>query len=170
MCKTILTAIISLTISLSALTQAATYGGGSGTQANPYQIWTHQQMNTIGANSSDWGKSFKFDGWYRYVCLYRVRQYKISAIQRVKFTGTFDGNGHILSNLTYNTDTTISYIGLFGCTYNSTIKKTGLKNVSLSSRGNYVGGLVGDNEGSITACYVTGSVSGYSQVGGFGWI
>ncbi|MHC4206056.1 MAG: hypothetical protein ACYSTT_15500, partial [Planctomycetota bacterium] len=37
----------------------AKYGGGSGTAEDPYLIYTAEQMNTIGAESSDWNKHFK---------------------------------------------------------------------------------------------------------------
>jgi hypothetical protein len=57
-----LTSLIVLAISLSSFTQAATYGGGNGTPADPYQIWTAEQMNTIGLNPADWDKSFTLMG------------------------------------------------------------------------------------------------------------
>ena len=50
---------ISLVLTLISLTRGASYGGGSGTPEDPYQIWTAAQMNTIGLNSSDWDKCFK---------------------------------------------------------------------------------------------------------------
>ena len=38
------------------------YSGGSGTAADPYQIRTAEQMNSVGVNSADWGKCFQTDG------------------------------------------------------------------------------------------------------------
>lgn len=163
--KLILSAVMGLAVSLSAFTFAATYGGGSGSAADPYRIRTPEHLNTIGANPGDWGKHFKLMADID-MSIYTGTQYKIIGNSSTKFTGTFDGNWHTINNLTYVTAAAASYIGMFGCTSNSTIKNLGLKNVSLESLGNYVGGLVGENAGVITSCYVTGTVSGYSYVGG----
>ena len=79
------------------------------------------------------------------------------------YTGTFDGQGHTISGLYFN-DGSASYVGLFG--YNKgTIKNVGV--VDSYFYGNqYVGGVCGGNEGTITGCYNTGKVSGSSYGGG----
>ena len=81
------------------------------------------------------------------------------------FTGTFDGQGHTISGL-YFKDSNTDYVGLFG--YNKgTIKNVGVVD-SYFYGNNYVGGVCGHNEdGTITNCYNTGTVSGSSSyVGG----
>jgi prepilin-type N-terminal cleavage/methylation domain-containing protein len=83
------------------------------------------------------------------------------------FTGTFDGNNYVISNLTINSNQ--DYKGLFGCiSETSEITNLGLENANINvARGNCVGGLVGYNKsGSITNCYATGSVSGNKYTGG----
>ena len=82
------------------------------------------------------------------------------------FTGTLDGLGHTISNLTINRPSTF-FVGLFGCASGSTISNIGLLGGSISGSGT-VGGLVGDNAyGTINKSYVTGSVSGNNYgVGG----
>jgi type II secretion system protein G len=81
-----------------------------------------------------------------------------------QFTGTFDGNNYVISNLTINSDK--NYIGLFGCiSETSEIKKIGLENINVAG-GDYVGGLVGKNYGTITDCYATGEVTGNENTGG----
>jgi type II secretion system protein G len=82
-----------------------------------------------------------------------------------QFTGTFDGNNYIISNLTI--DSNGDYIGLFGCiSETSEIKKIGLENINVAG-GDYVGGLVGYNKsGTITNCYATGKVTGNYYTGG----
>jgi hypothetical protein len=58
-------------------------------------------------------------------------------------------------------------VGLFGYVGGGgIIKKVGLENVEISSTGYYVGGLIGWNWGTVSNCYVTGSVKGYYYVGG----
>jgi hypothetical protein len=155
-----LTAIMVLAVSLSALTQAATYGGGSGTADDPYQIWTPQQLNTIGLNPADWGMSFKLMADID-MSAYTGTQYNIIGTDSYNaFRGMFNGNKYVISNLTYETTASVNYVGLFGCTENSTIQELGIENVSLSSSGYCIGGLVGRNSGSIIGCYATGLVSG----------
>jgi filamentous hemagglutinin family protein len=83
-----------------------------------------------------------------------------------KFTGTFDGLGHTISNLTINLPST-NYVGLIGWASTSVISNVGLEGGSESGL-NYVGGLVGEMAGgTISNSYITGSVSGTgSYIGG----
>jgi hypothetical protein len=86
--------------------------------------------------------------------------------QGTKFSGIFDGNSHILSNLTIVASGGKDYVGLFGYVgAGGRINNLGLVNANLTG-GSYVGGLAGKNIGSITSCYTTGSVSGGGRVGG----
>ena len=79
----------------------------------------------------------------------------------------FEGNGNVISGLYINRSTN-SYIGLFGevRTTNAEVRNLGLSNLWVTGAGE-VGGLVGYNdEGTITASYVTGTVTGRHNVGG----
>ena len=80
-----------------------------------------------------------------------------------KYTGTFDGNGKIISGLYFNESKI--YVGLFGY-IGGTIKDVGVVDSYLCGT-NYVGGVCGYNTGTIQNCYNKGSVSGTGQyVGG----
>jgi hypothetical protein len=46
-------------VGLSAAGAQARYGGGSGTVEDPYQIWTAEQLNTIGVDPNDLFMNFK---------------------------------------------------------------------------------------------------------------
>ena len=74
------------------------------------------------------------------------------------FTASFDGQGHTISGLVVNRPGS-SYVGLFG--YVGTFATVG--NVGLSggavTGSNYVGALAGENNGSITRSYATGTVT-----------
>jgi filamentous hemagglutinin family protein len=97
-----------------------------------------------------------------------------STTQFTYFTGSFDGLGHTISNLTINRPIT-DYVGLFGYTEKGlVIRNVGLVGGSVIGQ-NYVGGLVGSlyvsvsgSGGSISIgnSYATGSVSGRNYVGG----
>ncbi|MCO6179820.1 S-layer family protein [Ciceribacter sp. RN22] len=80
------------------------------------------------------------------------------------FSGTFDGNGHTISNLTISASSA-TFVGLFGGS-EGTITNIGLVNADITG-GSYVGGLIGINAGTVSNAYVTGSVSGSGDyVGG----
>ncbi len=82
-----------------------------------------------------------------------------------QFKGTFDGDGHEVSNMTVIASNTSGkvYAGLFGYAYTARIKNTGVKGNVYSSFDN-IGGLVGlMRYGSISNSYATGDVYAYSS-------
>ncbi|MBO4894382.1 MAG: hypothetical protein J5562_05675, partial [Clostridia bacterium] len=90
-----------------------------------------------------------------------------------QYNGTFDGMGHIITGLT-TPEGYENYAGLFGCvgtkteggvTTKGTVKNVGLEGGSITGK-NYVGGLIGNNYGTVTNCCYTGDVSGKGGVGG----
>ena len=85
-----------------------------------------------------------------------------STLVSYAFAAIFDGNGHTISNLYINSSA--NYVGFFGVTgTGSEIRNLGLEHGSVTGgTGNstYTGGLVGLNQGIITASYATASVTG----------
>jgi len=82
-----------------------------------------------------------------------------------RFAGSFNGNNKIISNLYIDNPDTDNQ-GLFGYIgTGGTVEKLGLESVSIKGK-NDVGGIAGENNGTITNCYVTGNVEGNNQVGG----
>nr|MBP9004233.1 PASTA domain-containing protein [Candidatus Hydrogenedentota bacterium] len=74
------------------------------------------------------------------------------------FTGTLDGQGHVIRNLYINRPDA-DYVGLFGVTGGAAeIRNLGLEGGSVTGR-EQVGSLVGRNWGTLTSCYATGAVS-----------
>ncbi|WP_413731951.1 MBG domain-containing protein [Sodalis sp. RH20] len=75
------------------------------------------------------------------------------------FSGTFEGLGHTLSNLTI-TAPYANYTGLFGYNQWATVRDLGLVNGAISG-GSYVGGIVSMNDSfsSILNSYFSGTVS-----------
>jgi hypothetical protein len=87
------------------------------------------------------------------------------------FTGTYNGNGKTITNLSMNsTAASASYNGMFaGIGTTGVVRNLGLVNVNISFTGsssNHIGGIAGQNTGKIENCYVTGSITGVSNVGG----
>ncbi|SEG47188.1 MBG domain-containing protein, partial [Marinobacterium lutimaris] len=83
-----------------------------------------------------------------------------------RYTGDFDGGGHIIYGLTINRAGT-DRVGLFGAINGSHIRHIGLQNASILGRYD-VGGLVGHgvNAGQISHSYVQGSITGSYRSGG----
>ena len=87
------------------------------------------------------------------------------------FAATFNGNGHVVSNLyitpkTQDDGSSVGGFGLFGSVGASgVIRETGLLNANVTG-GDFVGPLAGANQGTVSHSYAAGSVSGYGCVGG----
>ena len=83
------------------------------------------------------------------------------------FRATFDGNGHVVSNL-YIYRPNDNNQGLFGRAWYADIKNVGLENADVTGGESNVGGLMGAGVSDIiiTNCYVIGSVTGDMYVGG----
>jgi hypothetical protein len=134
---------------------AGNYSGGTGTAADPYRIWTYQDMNSIGDYSADWNKCFILMADID-MSLVTGTQYRIID----NFRGTFDGNGHVIRNFSYTSDAARTFIGLFSSATNAIIKNLGIVNLNLSVNAKYVGGLAGlVNDCTITNCYCIGTIS-----------
>lgn len=87
-----------------------------------------------------------------------------------EFTGTFDGNGHVITGLTV-VNPGGKDVGLFGAVEEGgVVTQVGLEDADIEGRGN-VGGVVGLNKGNVTHSYAKGTVSGKDDnVGGVvGW-
>ena len=74
------------------------------------------------------------------------------------YTGTFEGDGHIVSNLYINRSAS-DHIALFAKTSSSAaIQNVGLENADINGN-NFTGALVGENGGSVRDSYSTGAVA-----------
>jgi hypothetical protein len=170
------------------------YGGGNGGPNDPYIIYTAEQLNSIGLAPCDWDKHFLLCADIDLSNLNGISFNIIGIFWTIPFTGVFDGNGHTISNFNY-TSTYTDFIGFFGYVQGviedlglidpnvdagrgrdvgslvgafggtGTITNCYVEGGSVEGLG-YVGGLVGNNYGTITNCYATGRVSGSRDVGG----
>ena len=82
------------------------------------------------------------------------------------FGGTFNGNGHTISGLSITQS--VSPAGLFGVLQkDAVIKNLNVEGtVTPSGDSENIGGIVGENHGTIESCTFNGSVSGKRSVGG----
>lgn len=159
-----------------ATAQCFAYSGGTGEPNDPYQIGTAQDLIDLGNEPNDYDKHFiltadidlsgyTFDRAVIAPASYiggRFAYWEIDCY----FSGNFNGNGHIIRNLSIQEG---SYLGLFGgVDATAVISNLGLEAVDIDDTGSYIGGLVGYNANysTILSNYCTGSVSGYDDIGG----
>ena len=137
------------------------YSGGSGTQEDPYILKTVADWQKLVNTPGDWDKHFML---VADIDLQGVELLPVGNFNR-RFTGVFDGKDHILRNADVNIPSS-DYVGLFGfVSWYANIRNLGVEDVTIAGN-NYVGGLVGWNEGDLAGCYTTGSVEGILSVGG----
>ncbi len=155
------------------------YGGGDGTENNPFQIWTSSQMNWIGIFEDDWDKHFIL---MADIDMSGITGTNYNIIGNDEdgyepFKGVFDGNFHSISNFTYYYDEShIANYGLFGVVSDNDVM---IKNVTLiepniiigtgpTSNVDEVGAIVGHLiRGSLDNCHVNnGYIEGGEATGG----
>ena len=145
------------------------YGGGSGTTADPYLIYTAEHMNMIGVGILDWDKHFKLMADID-LSAYTGTSFNIIGSEVFPFRGVFDGAGHRISNFTYESPSA-SFIGVFGYIddVNAEVRDLGMIEPDINvGQGIYFGPIAGYlSGGSIRNCYVEGgSIGGNGDVGG----
>ncbi|MCP4711588.1 MAG: hypothetical protein GY869_23465, partial [Planctomycetes bacterium] len=138
------------------------FSGGSGTINDPYLISTTVDLNRIGHNSRLMKSHFKLTND---IDLSGENLFIIACIAQ-PFEGIFVGNKHKIFNFSYSTTSSLNGVGMF-CYLDSTgkIMDLGLVDANIETNGNYAGGLVGYNYGTITSCYATAIVKGVDSVG-----
>ena len=155
------------------LTDSGPYGGGDGTDENPYQIYTAEQMNEIGANPNDWNRNFilmdDIDlSEYKGDTFNIIGGY-IDNSNNHPFSGVFDGNNNTIKNFSY-TSIGNDYIGIFGyvCDTQAQIKNLRLTDPNIHTSGDCTGSLVGFlRSGTISYCRVKNcNISGTNNIGG----
>jgi hypothetical protein len=175
---------------LSPLPPLPTFSGGSGTINDPYLISTPNDLNRIGHNPRLMRDHFQL---INDINLRDINFFIIGAYG-YPYCGVFDGNGHTILNFTYDSNDR-DYVGLLGYVDGGEIRNLGLIYPDIDAgteryvgslvgflrdgtiMGSYVeggsvsgdehvGGLVGENSGTIRNCYATGSVIGNRYVGG----
>ncbi|WP_010417105.1 InlB B-repeat-containing protein [Anaerophaga thermohalophila] len=167
------------------------FAGGTGTSEDPFLIETPEHLNNVRNFLEQSGVHFKMiadidldvapynegNGWL-----------PIGDDYYNSFRGTFDGDGHTISNLYINRS--IMNVGLFGLGQYATIENLNLTNINLTGSrrvggifaahyygttrncsvegvikaGDYGGGIAGRDMGTVSQCYTNVDVTG-SYVG-----
>ena len=164
---------------------------GEGTEQAPYELASAEDILCLMYREIDWDKHYVLTADINL----SGQNFSHPLIGYItEFSGTFDGNNHVIRNFTISV---IRYCGMFGrIDTNAVITNLGLEDITVTcleahagilaggSSGSIsncystgtvtgedessygIGGLVGDNHGSIINCYSTGTVTGEDEVGG----
>ncbi len=159
--------IISFFTGANILGQTSTPpSNGDGSEANPYQIATLDNLYWLSQTDTVWNKFFiqttdinaastsNWDGGLGFMPI---------GYNPTKFSGTYDGDGHIIDSLFIDRPDS-DYVGLFGLARGH-IKELGVTNADITGY-YYCGAIVGFNQLEVRNCYASGTISGYSSVGG----
>ena len=158
----------------------AVFAGGSGTEEDPYQIATGEQLAAFSATVND-GSANGYPG--QYFVLTEDIDLGGNAWQPIghmdltdesntscMFFGTFDGQGHTISNVSFRTVDPVVGAGLFGMNLGE-VRNLTVKNATILTGDVYsmaVGGIVGYNMGIVHDVTLTGvsEISGVNCAGG----
>jgi hypothetical protein len=157
----------------------AKYSGGTGEPNDPYQIATAADLILLGETPEDYDKHFILTAdidldpnlpggkvFDRAVIgqVTVVEDPNSLSIVGAPFVGVFDGNDHTISHLTI---TGGACVGLFGCLDSGAeVRNLAVVDVNITTRGDFLGSLVGCNFGKVAKCHGTGTLSGRYHVGG----
>ena len=147
----------------------------NGSATYPYLIEDSADFDVFAGNSSYWATNvhmklmsdLDFSGkTYTTAVIAPDTDNGTSGHQGTIYAGVFDGNDFTVSNLVINTVATNNdYLGLFGSVgTGGQVKKLNVQNAAIQGRYR-IGALTGSNNGTISNCYSSGSVSGSSAGG-----
>jgi hypothetical protein len=154
-------AVFSIVLCFLASPAGAQSWAGSGTSSDPYQIQDINDLNALGADPNYYDAHFRMTADIDLAG--NVYTDAVIPYSDTEFTGVFDGNSHIISNLTINTlGANTDYLGLFGYLgSDSVLKNIGVENVAITSGNSseYIGALAGASVGTIQDCYAKGDIT-----------
>jgi hypothetical protein len=138
---------------------------GDGTSGNPYQIATLNNLYWIAASSTRWGYHYiqtaDIDAWVT-KSWFSGQGWIPIGNNTTKFTGSYDGQEHIIDGLFINRPTTYG-IGFFGYSSGASFGNLGITNCDFVGS-QYIGGLLGTEYGYdsqitiIDNCFTSGNL------------
>ena len=144
------------------------YSGGNGSSADPFQIANLDDLEELMNSSDYWDKYFiqttnidatDTQSWSAGNGFTPIGNFS------TYFSGNYNGQDHIISNLYINRDST-DYMALFGAVRWADISNLELSSVQITGQ-NYTGGVVAYVNGTeISSCKVSGTINGRTYVGG----
>lgn len=150
------------------------YSGGLGSRQVPFRLATADDLIELQQNPGDNDKHFvltndiDLSGYVFDRAVIAAHDAPVKWSYRIDdqdiFTGTINGNGHVIRGLTMTGTNNLGLIGALG-PY-AQIYGLGVADANIVGTGDAVGMLAGYNAGQISNCYSTGTVQGRKEVGG----
>lgn len=162
---------------------ANSFAGGDGSETNPYQIATGEQLALLGKYVQDADASYNSkhyilnnsillndssaNNWYEGTALNKWSYGAGTAT----FNGSLNGNGYVIRGIYIKTN--LNYVGLFPrLNYHTTIKNLGIESsyIETTNANGAAGGLAGsinswaDGDHIIESCYVSDTVTVKSAI------
>jgi hypothetical protein len=166
--------VIVLIVIFSGCQEPVIHYSGTGTLGDPYIVFTAEGLESVREIVSGVARSEQHDA-----VIHLGADIDLNDLDAVndnwipvgtatsKFTGTFDGNGYVISNLRIDLSaTSTDGVGFFGYVLGATIKNVGLHDVDVTGH-SHVGAVAGDADSSLfSSICVTGSVEGTGDLVG----
>ena len=165
----LVTAVVSSVIAVVAVPPSqvrATFAGGSGTAVDPWLISDCTQLQAIRNPSTNLSKHFKLTS---NVDCSTVSPFTPLSNSTTYFTGSLDGAGYEVQNLTITCASTCGLFPTFKASNAVTIKNIAFRNSSVTGTGSQIGTIVGTLNAPLTLSNVeliNPTVSGTSNIGG----
>ena len=176
----LMTLCLMLAMCAVATAEAPIFAGGAGTEDDPWQIATAEQLMALSATVND-GSAQGYPGQYfaltEDIDLKGVEWQPIGHMDledmsnyNCMFFGTFDGQGHTISNVTFSSDYPVCGVGVIGMNLGE-VKNLTVENVQIHCTDTYsmaIGGIVGYNMGAVHDVILTGTndIAGVNATGG----
>ena len=148
------------------------YSGGRGMAQDPFVLSSPDDLMQLGQTPRDYDKHFVMSkdidlagNLFTQAVIAPYHESHVHPFEEErKFTGTLNGNGHVIRNVTITGE---NNIGLFGVlSSRAQVFGLGIEDANIVGTGQSVGMLAGHNAGRIRHCYASGTVLGVYQVGG----
>ena len=159
-----------IVISISSLFADGVQPGGIGTENDPYQIETLNNLLWVSTNSQSWNSYFiqtsdidasSSQSWNDGQGFSPIGSYPTS------FSGNYNGDGYSVSDIYINGYFTNYQLGLFGYVINANISNVNVVSISIIYGYDRVGGIIGYcNNTLIENCTSSGSLNALKSTGG----
>lgn len=141
---------------------------GAGTEANPFEISTFQDLKDLSNYDIYW------NGYFIQTADINAKDSEILnngtglnplGNQVKNFTGSYNGNDYRVDNITINRPATTESLGVFGTTREASITRVNLHYLTIKGKEN-AGGLIGSDSASIIShCNINGTITAQSVAG-----
>jgi hypothetical protein len=140
---------------------------GDGSEGDPYQISSLENLYWLSQNPDAWDKYYLQTSD---IDAYETREWICGGFKPIgysfqNFTGYYDGDNHVIDGV-FIERSQHDITGVFGFINDAEIRNLGITNAEVRGRDN-VGGLAAiNNSSTIHNCYFSGEVYGNSKIGG----